>query len=62
MNYIGIDSHISTLDFKVVSETGKLKKAQKIATSAHNFLAFIKSVPKPRQVIIEEGPLASWLL
>jgi len=62
MNYIGTDSHISTLDFKVVSETGKIKKAQKVATSAHNFLAFIKSVPKPRQVIIEEGPLASWLL
>jgi hypothetical protein len=48
MNYIGTDCHISTLDFKVVSETGKLRKAQKVTTSAHNFLAFVKSVPKPK--------------
>jgi len=62
MNYIGTDSHISTLDFKVVGETGQVKKAQKVVTSANNFLEFVKSVPKPRQVIIEEGPLAAWLL
>lgn len=62
MNYIGTDSHISTLDFKVVNEAGKVKKAQKVVTSANNFLEFVRSVPKPRQVIIEEGPLAAWLL
>jgi len=62
MNYIGTDSHISTLDVKVVSEKGKDKKAQRVATSASNFLQFVKSVPRPRQVIIEEGPLAAWLL
>jgi transposase len=46
----------------VVGETGKLKMANKVQTSAMNFMKYIKSVPKPRQVIIEEGPLASWLL
>ena len=62
MNYIGTDSHISTLDFKVVNEQGKLKKGQRVVTSVDHFLEFVKSVPKPRQVIIEEGPLAAWLL
>lgn len=62
MNYIGTDSHISTLDFKVVGENGKVKKAQQVVTSASNFVEFVQSVPKPRQVIIEEGPLAAWLL
>jgi len=62
MNYIGTDIHISTLDFKVVNEAGKMKKAQRVLTSANNFIEFVKSVPKPRQVIIEEGPLAAWLL
>ncbi len=62
MNYIGTDIHISTLDFKVVGNLGKVKMARKVATSAPNFLDFIKSVPAPRQVIIEEGPLAAWLL
>jgi len=62
MNYIGTDSHISTLDFKVVSEQGQVKKAQRVPTSVNNFLEFVRSVPKPREVIIEEGPLAAWLL
>jgi len=62
MNYIGTDSHISTLAFKVVNEAGKLKRAQEVVTNVNNFLQFVKSVPKPRQIIIEEGPLAAWLL
>jgi transposase len=62
MNYIGTDSHISTMDFKVVNDRGKVIKAQKVTTSADNFMDFVRSVPKPREVIIEEGPLAAWLL
>jgi transposase len=62
MNYIGTDIHISTLDFQVVNNFGKVKMARKVPTSALNFIDFVRSVPRPRQVIIEEGPLASWLL
>jgi transposase len=62
MNYIGTDNHIKTLNFKVINEAGKLIKAEKVPTSASNFLKFVKSVPKPRMVIIEEGTLAAWLL
>ena len=62
MNYIGTDNHIETLDFKVVNEAGKLTKAQKVTTSANNFLKFVRSIPKPRVVIIEEGTLSAWLL
>jgi hypothetical protein len=62
MNYIGTDSHISTLDFKVINDAGKVKMAGKVQTGALNFLEFVRSVPKPRQVIVEEGPLAAWLL
>jgi hypothetical protein len=59
MNYIGTDIHISTLDFQVVNNFGKVKMARKVKTSAPNFLDSIKSVPKPCQIIIEEGPLAA---
>lgn len=62
MNYIAVDCHISTLDFAVVNERGKVTKEQRVATSAKGFIEFIKSVPKPRQTIIEEGTLAAWLL
>ena len=61
MNYIGTDIHISTLDFQVVNNFGKVKMARKVPTSALNFIDFVRSVPRPRQVIIEEGPLASWI-
>ena len=62
MHYIGTDCHLSTLSFKVVNQGGKLIKAQEVATSASNFIQFVKKVPQPRTVIIEEGSLAAWLL
>lgn len=62
MNYIGIDCHITTLDFAVVSETGKLVKAERADTSARNLITFIKGVKKPRVAYIEEGELANWIL
>jgi hypothetical protein len=37
MNYIGTDIHISTLDFKVVNNLGKVKMARTVKTSAPNF-------------------------
>ena len=62
MNYIAVDIHISTLDFAVVNEKGKISKEQRIPTSAKGFMEFISNVPKTRQIIIEEDPLAAWIL
>jgi len=62
MNYIGTDCHSSTFTFKVVNNFGTLTMAETVTTSAENFIKFIQSVDKPRQVIVEEGPLAAWLL
>jgi transposase len=62
MNYIGVDCHISTLDFAVVTKMGRVKKKARVKTSAKEFMEFIKTVPKPRRIFIEEGTLASWLL
>jgi transposase len=62
MNYIGIDCHISTLDFAVVNERGKLKKKACVNTGVKEFMKFVRDVPQPRKIFIEEGVLASWLL
>jgi transposase len=62
MHYIGMDCHISTLDFAVVSEAGRLVKAGRIATSAKGFIEFVKKQPCPRTIYMEEGTLASWAL
>jgi transposase len=62
MNYIGVDCHISTLDFAVVTKTGRVKNKARVKTSAKEFMEFVKTVPKPRKIFIEEGTLANWLL
>ena len=62
MNYIGVDCHISSLDFAVVNERGTTTKKAKVNTGVKEFIGFVKSVAKPRRIFIEEGELAGWLL
>jgi len=62
MNYIGMDCHIKTLDFAVVNEAGHLVKASSVATSVNGFIEFVKTVPLPRAVYMEECTLAAWAL
>lgn len=62
MNYIGMDCHITTLDFSVVNEAGRLVKAARVATGVKEFIEIVKSVPQPRTVYMEEGILAAWAL
>jgi len=46
----------------VVSERGTVKNKARVKTSVKGFMEFVKTVPKPRKIFIEEGTLASWLL
>jgi len=62
MNYIGVDCHISSLDFAVVNEKGTVTKRAKVNTGVKEFMEFVKNIPKPRKIFIEEGELAGWLL
>jgi transposase len=62
MNYIGVDCHISSLDFAVVNEKGTTTKRARVNTGVKEFMEFVKSIPKPRKIFIEEGELATWLL
>lgn len=62
MNYIGVDCHISSLDFAVVNERGTTTRKEKVRTGVKELIRFVKSVPRPRKIFIEEGSLASWAL
>ena len=62
MNHIGMDCHITTLDFAVVNEAGRLVKANRVPTSVNGFIGFVKTVPRPRIIYMEEGTLAAWAL
>jgi len=57
-----MDCHITTLDFAVVNDAGRLIKANRVATSVSNLMGFIRKVTPPRIVYIEEGTLAAWAL
>jgi transposase len=46
----------------VVTQTGRVKNKARVRTSVKEFMEFIKTVPKPRKIFIEEGTLANWLL
>jgi len=59
MHYVGMDCHITTLDFAVVDDAGRLVKSCKVDTSAKNFMEFVKSVAAPRIVYMEESALAA---
>ena len=61
MNYIGVDCHISTLEFAVVNETGRVTKKARVNTGIKEFMAFVKGIPKPRKIFVEEGELAGCL-
>jgi len=52
MNYIGVDCHISTLDFAVVNEKGTVSQRAKVNTGVKEFMDFVKSIPKPRKIFI----------
>ena len=62
MHYIGVDCHISTLEFAVVNERGTITQKAKVNTGVKEFMTFVKNVPKPRKIFIEEGELACWML
>ena len=44
MNYIGVDCHISSLDFAVVNEKGTVTQKAKVNTGVKEFIDFVKSI------------------
>ena len=62
MHYIGMDAHISSLDFAVINDAGRLVKATHVTTSVNNLMQFVRQITPPRIVYMEEGTLAAWAL
>jgi transposase len=59
--YIGLDTHSTFSKLAVLTETGKLVKRASSATTIPALREWLRSIPRPRYVAIEEGPLAGWL-
>src|SRR5687768_9678262 len=61
MNYIGVDVHSSFCEGGYVDHTGRERGGWRTPTSIPQLVEAIEKVPRPRSLVIEEGPLADWL-
>ncbi|MEW6684570.1 MAG: transposase [Nitrospirota bacterium] len=60
-HFIGLDTHCAFCEMAVVSEAGQVVKRQRCGTTIPELMEAIVSVPAPRYLVFEEGPLADWL-
>jgi len=59
--YIGLDAHASSCTIAVIGPSGRRLQSQVLETNARALINFIKTIPKPRHLCLEEGTHASWL-
>ncbi|MFV2068702.1 MAG: transposase [Pirellulales bacterium] len=60
-HYIGLDTHCVETEMAVVTTSGRVSKRWRGGTAIPLLREAIESVPRPRYVTFEEGPLADWL-
>jgi len=58
--YIGLDAHKLTCEF-AVRENGRLVKRLSCRTAIDQLAALLQTIPRPRYLVFEEGPMADWL-
>lgn len=59
--YIGIDPHLPSCVFVVLSKTGKLVVEQPVETNGQALTSFVRGIPGRKHVCIEEGTYSEWL-
>lgn len=59
--YIGLDAHSESCTIAVLGGSGKRLRHERFQTSAELLKSFIKEVPRPRHLCMEEGTLSEWL-
>jgi transposase len=62
MNFIAFDVHCAFCEGGWVTESGREKRSWRVATSIPALSEAVRSVPRPRLLVIEEGSLADWLV
>jgi transposase len=59
--YIGLDAHSTSCTFAVIGPSGRRLGTSVVETAGHALVEFVRSVPRPRHLCIEEGTLSAWL-
>ncbi len=60
-HFIGLDTHCQSCDMAVLAPGGEVCRRERCATTIPALTALLESVPRPRALVFEEGPLADWL-
>jgi transposase len=60
-HYIGLDTHAAFTELVALNVAGGAVRKATCATNIPALTALLRSIPRPRFVVIEEGPLAGWL-
>jgi len=58
---IALDVHSTFSEVAVVTTSGRVTRRERCLTTIPELVGVIESVPWPRQLTFEEGPLADWL-
>ncbi len=59
--YIGLDAHASSCTVAVIGPSGRKLQCQVLETNAKALIGFIRTIPKNRRLIFEEGTHSNWL-
>ncbi len=60
-HFIAFDTHSKSCDAAVVNWVGDVVNRSRCETTIPALLQIVEAVPRPRAVVIEEGPLAGWI-
>lgn len=60
-HFIGIDVHCQFCEIAVLNPAGQVVQRDRCDTTIPALVEALDKVPRPRSVVIEEGPMASWL-
>lgn len=60
-HFIGLDTHCQFCEAAVVNSQGTVVHHNRCETAIPRLLQVVEAVPRPRALVIEEGPLAGWL-
>jgi transposase len=61
VHIIPLDTHCQSTEYGVMTSSGRVTRRSQCPTTVPALRAVIESVPRPRHVVFEEGPLADWL-
>ena len=59
--YIGLDVHSTSSTITVVGPSGRKLQSQVLETNGQALISFVKTLPRPRHLCLEEGCQSTWL-